>query len=222
MQISDVMQEAASLLGDYARNIWTDVSIIDYVKSAHNQIQNELILNGMRPFQTLSAVVQVPKDTMELANLPTDFFLPIDIQERTPAGGGINDGNWIPMTEREFEPTAKPLSTLGYWAFRNNALKFAGSSADRELLLRYYSLSAGVVNDVNSVVNLNNAVSMYAALTAYLAASFKGRNEKAANRLERLWLQRRDTYLGIEALNKQGVTHRRRPYTTKKRFGAVI
>ena len=127
MQISDVMQEAASLLGDYARNIWTDVSIIDYVKSAHNQIQNELILNGMRPFQTLSAVVQVPKDTMELANLPTDFFLPIDIQERTPAGGGINDGNWIPMTEREFEPTAKPLSTLGYWAFRNNALKFVGS-----------------------------------------------------------------------------------------------
>ena len=83
-------------------------------------------------------------------------------------------------------------------------------------MLRYYSLSAGVVNDVNSVVNLNNAVSMYAALTAYLAASFKGRNEKAANRLERLWLQRRDTYLGIEALNKQGVTHRRRPILRKE------
>ena len=60
------------------------------------------------------------------------------------------------MVEREFEPTVKPLSTLGYWAFRNNSLMFAGSSADREILLRYYSLSAGIVNDVKIVVNLNN------------------------------------------------------------------
>ena len=215
MQIALVTQEAASLLGDYARNIWTDVSIMDYVKSAHNQIQNELILNGMRPFQALSLVLPVAAGDKMLVT-PQDLFLPISVEERTP---GTLD--WIPMTEREFEPSVQPMSTLGYWAFRGNNIVFVGCTSDREVQAKYYTLSAGIVNDVNSIVNLNNAISMYAALTAYLAASFKGRNEKAANRLERLWIQRRDTYLGIEALNKQGVTHRRRPYTTKKRFGSV-
>jgi hypothetical protein len=217
MLISDVMQEAASLLGDYARNIWTDVSIIEYVKSAHNQIQNELILNGLRPFQALSAVIPVPADSLKIPSLPTDFFLPILLEERTPG-----TENWIPMTEKEFEPTLTKVSSLGVWAFRGNEVVFIGSTSDREVMIRYYTLSTGTVNDVNSVIDLNNAVSMYAALTAYLAASFKGRNEKAANRLERLWLQRRNTYLDIEAQNKQGVTHRRRPYTTKKRLGAVL
>lgn len=217
MLISDVMQEAASLLGDYARNIWTDISIIEYVKSAHNQIQNELILNGLRPFQALSAAIAVPAGDTTVSALPANFFLPILLEEREPG-----TDNWIPMQEKEFEPVLKPTSSLGVWAFRGNDIKFVGSTADREVLLKYYTLSAGVVNDVNSVIDLNNAVSMYAALTAYLAASFKGRNEKAADRLERLWLQRRNTYLELEALNKQGVTHRRRPYTTKKRFGAVI
>jgi hypothetical protein len=215
MQIGAVNQEAASLLGDYARNIWTDTSILEYVKSAHNQIQNELILNGMRPFQTLSAALPVPQGSLALV-APQDLFLPISLQERTPA-----TADWIPMTEKEFEPSLQPTSSLAYWAFRNNEIKFVGCTTDREVLLRYYTLSAGTINDINSIVNLNNAISMYAALTAYLAAAFKGRNEKAANRLERLWIQRRDVYLGIEALNKQGVTHRRRPYTTKKRFGSV-
>ena len=216
MQIAAVNQEAASLLGDYARNIWTDASILEYVKSAHNQIQNELILNGMRPFQTLSAALPVAAGELALI-APQDLFLPISLSERTPAST-----DWLPMTEREFEPAFQPTSSLSYWAFRNNEINFLLCTVDREVLLRYYTLSAGTINDINSVVNLNNAISMYAALTAYLAASFKGRNEKAANRLERLWYQRRDTYLGIEAINKQGVTHRRRPYTSKKRFGSVI
>jgi hypothetical protein len=217
MLISEVMQEAASLLGDYARIIWTDVSIIEYVKSAHNQIQNELILNGLRPFQALSTAITVPAGATDISALPANFFLPILLEERTP---GTED--WLPMHEKEFEPTLKPTSSLGIWAFRGNDIKFIGATADREVLLKYYTLSTGTIADVNSVVNLTNAVSMYSALTAYLAASFKGRNEKAADRLERLWLQRRNTYLELEALNKQGVTHRRRPYTSKKRFGAVI
>jgi hypothetical protein len=47
----------------------------------------------MRPFQTLSSVIPVPALTVELNTLPADFFIPIDIQRGTPAGGGINDGN---------------------------------------------------------------------------------------------------------------------------------
>jgi hypothetical protein len=60
---------------------------------------------------------------------------------------------------------------------------------------------------------------MYSALTAYLAASFKGHNEKVANRLE-IMAARRDTYLGIEALNEQVSLTEASIYY--KRFGAVI
>lgn len=215
MQISQVNQGAATLLGDPARNLWTDAVLTEYAKDAHNEIQNDLILNGMRPFETVSNPVTITAGSTSLSSI-SDLFLPISMKERA-----VGTTDWIPMVEKEFEPAIPPTSTLGYWAFRGNAIKFIGATQDREVLVQYYTLTMGTIVDVNSNINLNNAIALYSAKVAYLAAAFKGRNEKAATRLENLYDRRLATYIGIEVLNKQGVSHRRLPYQTKRRMGVI-
>lgn len=214
MTVQEVTDGAAALLGDAAKLTWTDDILLPYVKEAHQEIQNDLILNGFRPFEEISAVLTIPAGTTTLPVVSSiaDFFLPSKMEE---ANVGSTDFSW--MIEKDWEPDIQPGTSLTYWAFRSNGVHFIGATQDRSLRLYYTRGTLGAVDAVTRILNINNAVPIYTAKTAYLAATFKGRNPKASLELKEIYGNRLATYLTIEAKNRQALVYRRRPYSTPKR-----
>jgi hypothetical protein len=211
MLVSEVLAGAKTLLGDSNSIFFTDDVLIPYVKEAHSEIQNDLILNGFRPFEVISIVINIPANTKEIPVPPADLFLVQKIEEANPGGT-----DWMEMMERSWEPNVTPSTILQFWAFRGYKVQFVGCTQSRDIKLYYLSQNAGVVGSAASNINLTNALPVYSSRVAYLAAQFKGRNKDAAKNLQQLYLNRLIVYLGIEVKSQQGVTYRRRPYTTKR------
>lgn len=211
MLVSDILVGAGTLLGDSNKIFFTDAVLLPFVKEAHLEIQNDLILNGFRPFEEISTIINIPALAKTIPVPPTDLFLVQKIEEASPGGT-----DFIEMMERSWEPNVQPSSILQFWAFRENAVQFVGCTQARDIKLYYIKTDAGVVGSPASNINLNNALPVYSARVAYLAAQFKGRNKDAAKNLQQLYLNRLIVYLGIEVKSQQGVTFRRRPFTTKR------
>ena len=211
MLVSEVLEGASTLLGDSNKIFFTDNVLLPFVKEAHNEIQNDLILNGFRPFEIISIVINIPALATTIQTPPSDLFLVQKIEECSPGGT-----DFIEMMERSWEPNVKPTTILQFWSFRENRVNFLGCTQSRDIKLYYIKSNAGTVGSAASNINLTNALPVYSARVAYLAAQFKGRNKDAAKNLSNLYLNRLIVYLGIEVKSQQGVTFRRRPFTTKR------
>lgn len=211
MTVTEVLENAAVLLGDANKIFFVDDVLLPFVKEAHLEIQNDLIANGFRPFEILSATVTLPAGSTALSVPPQDLFIVQKIEEAAP---GSN--NFSQMIERPWEPNVSPSTTLQYWVFRQAKIQFLGATTDRDIKIYYIAGNAGAVSGAGSQINLINALPLYSARVAYLAAQFKGRNKEAAKALLGLYAQRLISYLIIEIKSQQGVTYRRRPYSTKR------
>ena len=211
MTVTEILENAAVLLGDANKIFFVDDVLLPFVKEAHLEIQNDLIANGFRPFEILSTVILVPANATELAIPPQDLFIVQKIEE-----AAVGSQNFVQLVERAWEPNAPPSTVLQYWVFRQNKIQFLGATQDRNVKIYYISQNAGVISGASSSINLTNALPIYSARVAYLAAQFKGRNKEAARALLGLYGQRLVSFVTIEIKSQQGVTYRRRPYSTKR------
>ena len=211
MTVTEVLEHASTLLGDANKIFFIDDVLLPFVKEAHLEIQNDLVANGFRPFEILSTVITLPANATEIPVPPPDLFLVQKIEE-----ANVGSADFFPVFERSWEPNVQPSTTLQFWSFREGKVRFVGATQDRSIKLYYLKADAGTVSGAGSIINLTNALPIYSARVAYLAAQFKARNKEAAKALLGLYAQRLATYLTIEIKSQQGVTHRRKPYTTKR------
>lgn len=176
---SDVIADAQALLNDTSAQIYTSAALLPFVKRANRELEQVLIINGSPVQRVESANISVFA-TITTLSLPTDFLLPIELNER-PLASTSND-DWVPMTEMPWIPDIVAGETLDYWAFRNNAIYLLGATVDRTVRLRYERQLAVITSTASpedSVLFQN----FLGAKTAELAARFIGMNEAFAQSL---------------------------------------
>lgn len=165
---SEVMDESASIyLNDAAKIRWPYAVLLPYLRSSIGELQSELEANDLPPLYEIGAIIPVPANST-LLNLPLDFTFPVYLGERAPGETRFSD-----MTELSWEPDADKNTKLNHYVFREGKIQFLGSTADREVRLRYLRSLSAIVNE-NSVIEVANAKGFLAARTAGLASQFGG------------------------------------------------
>lgn len=213
LSAGDCMDQAAALLNDVPKNLYTYTVQTPYLKKANEALEQLLLVYGISIQRVKSASIAVLANVLTLT-LPSDFLLPVKLFER-PSGGTAND--WIPMVEKDWEPTETivPTSTLIYWAFRNNAINFVGSTVAREVLLEYERALAIIVNS-SSQEDSYLFKPFLSAKTAEYCARYVGMNGVMADSIrDNEGFVATDNLEHILVGNSQGVRHRRGQFTTK-------
>jgi hypothetical protein len=165
---SEVMDESASVyLNDAAKIRWPHAVLLPYLRSAIGELQSELESNDLPPLYEIGAIIPVPAGETFL-DLPLDFVFPVYLGERAPGETRFTD-----LVELSWEPDADPTGKLEHYVFREGTIQFLGSTANREVRLRYLRSLSAIVSE-NSVIEVANAKGFLAARTAGLASQFGG------------------------------------------------
>ena len=80
----DVLQQVASVfLNDPEQSLFTDAVLIPHLKYANNELGNLLTNHGISVQKDVSVTTDVDAGESELSAYPTDFFLPLELRERS-------------------------------------------------------------------------------------------------------------------------------------------
>jgi hypothetical protein len=208
---ADVMDQAAAILNDVGKSLYTYAYQLPYLKKSHEELEQHLIIWGAPMTRKPSSAIAVAAGAVTLT-LPTDFLLPIRLFER--ASGGSNS-DWLPITEREWEPEAYvQVNTLSFWAFRDNAINFPGALVATEVKLEY-ERRLGVIATSGDLEDFTLAKTWLAARTAELCARYIGMNADIADGIKMNDTDKAEDSLSRSiVLNSQGVRHRRRKFSS--------
>lgn len=207
---AEALTECKVLLNDPSGNIYPDDRLLPLMQKAYRELQTKLLLNGLTVVKeyTLGTPIPVPIGTAQLGDgtgLPTDIVYPIEMWER-PAG---STQLFAEMTERAWEPEAKPGSSLIYWTWREEEIKFLGATTAREVRLKYMQGLTKIASAA-SVIEVNNATTWLAARTAAIAAFVLGSNPTRAEGLNGDAGQALEDLLRYLVKRQQGLPVRRR------------
>lgn len=202
------MTECKALLNDPDGNIYPDARVIPFMQKAYRELQTKMMLNGLPVMKETSTDIPVAAGTLFLgdgAGLPTDFVYPIELHERP-----LNAVTYFEtMKELPWEGDYVSSERLLYWNWREEEIKFAGATTNREVRVRYMK-GLTRITGVASVLAINNAVSFLAVRTASLAARFLGSNPSRADSLDGDAGMALSDLLGILVKREQGLGIRRR------------
>jgi hypothetical protein len=174
----DPLTEAKILLNDPSGHVYADDKLLPLMQKAYRELQLKMQLNGLAVMKEKSSVITVTAGTVFLgdaAGLPSDFVLPIDLQER--ASGSSED--WTPMEETDWEPDIDQTATLRFWNFREEQVKFVGATANREVLMKYQK-GLTRITAVTTPIQVIGAETFLASRTAAIAAIVLGENPSRA------------------------------------------
>lgn len=177
----DIIIDVQGLLNDPIGAIYPPMAVLPMLRKAYKELQLKLTSYGISVTKETSTLVDVLIGTTSVGDgsgLPIDFISPIQLKERLKG----SEDYYSDMVEREWEPNTKPSTTLGVWAFREEALKFVGATSDRQLYLRYWK-SLNLITDLTSPIQINNADVWLAQRTAALCALLLGSNPTRAQAL---------------------------------------
>ncbi len=208
---AEALAECKVLLNDPSGNIYPDDRLLPLMQKAYRELQTKLLLNGLAVAKeyTLGTPIPVPIGTTQLGDgtgLPTDIVYPIEMWERAQ---GQTGSLFVEMTERAWEPEAKPGGSLIYWAWREEEIKFLGATTAREVRLKYMQ-GLTKITAATSVIEVNNATSWLAARTAAIAAFVLGSNPTRAEGLNGDAGQALEDLLRYLVKRQQGLPVRRR------------
>lgn len=207
---SDCMDEAASLLNDTARLLFTNTAQLPYLKKANEDLELIMVANGSSSVKQKSTILQVPSSTSDivLTAIP-DMFVPIRAWERNSGSTDL----FSLLEERSWEPNMSPLSGLQYWTFRNNQIIFPPVSGNREVRVDYWRQLSPTVGP-NSVQEVLLSKTYLASRTAELCARYIGENAARADALrDNEVSQAQDKLESIFIKNSQGGRTRRRRFS---------
>lgn len=213
--VKDVLDRSAALCNDAGMQLYTYVAQLPYYNSAQDEL-SEIMEQENVPYSNATSLVlaNIPAGTI-LLDFTTTPALPADLTEiqklSERLSGTSND--FYEMTRKEFLPqTQQQISSLVYWVWENQQLKFIGSNTPVDVLLNYVSNRLPTVTSTATVVNLINARSFLQYRTAALAAYYIGENESRAVALNADATRSLDRFLGISAKGRQAITTRRKPF----------
>ena len=140
MLAADIMDRARVHLNDVGADIFNNDVLLPFLVSAWEELQSTMQAHGLPIMIETSSAIALPSGVIELGTsavvpnptLPANFIEPKAMYERAP--GAMQ---WEPMTEAHgiVESTMQPK--LGIWEWTGDYIKFIGSTANREILLRY-------------------------------------------------------------------------------------
>ena len=227
---AQVMNKAASLLNDTAREIFTYAAQLPYLQMAIDELQEAFELNNVPLTMKTSAEIEVDTGTVEInpiegtaPNYPANL---VEIEQLWERLQGTDD-SYLPMTKRNFLPHYLEniiVPSLVFWSWNDQVIHFLGASTDRDVKLDYIAAKFPDTDDLDetSTIGVINARSFLQYRTAGLCAEFIGENQSRAQSLNGFAQLAADRSLGISVKAKQAVVKRRRPFRASFRTQGQI
>lgn len=177
-----IITAAKPLLNDPQGIMYTDTALLPLVSKAYRELQIRLSRAGMGPTKEQSDRLSIPAGTTVLGDgsgLPPGLLYPIEVKEGTP---GAPLSSFVTLTETTWEPNHAQGPELGVWSWREEEIKFVGSTANREIYVRYMK-GLTPLTAVTSPIYILNSELFLEARTAAIAAAVLGENYTRANAL---------------------------------------
>lgn len=201
----DCFSRARALLNDNNAILYGDDRLLPYLVTAYDELQQELVINEVPVLSEISAFITVPASTLDLSALsPSDMVKPVALSER-PVG---STDLFQDMTEKQWEPEEQQTNRLNYWVWREEIIHLLGSTADRQVKIKYKkALSA--LSGPGSIIGVANSKNFLGARCAGLAARYIGENPSRADKIDLLSDEELQTLLGTSAKDRQSMPVRR-------------
>lgn len=206
---STIHDEAASLLNDTSKQLYTNAVQLPYLKSAWNKLQLKLQENGIPVMREESAVIDVAA-TSTTISLPSDFLQPIKVEERPDGSSDLYED----VSEVDDIPEMDPVDEVRYWTWREETMQINPPSTAREVKLTYWKSLNPVTGD-SSNLNVLNSTEYLANKTAALCARFIGENPVRADALEIEAAIALNALVNIEVKKLQSIAVRPKSYGSK-------
>ena len=206
MEVADVSNLARVLLNDVGMQVYTNNVLLPFIQLAYGEAEKHLSVNGIGSTKELSQMVLVtPGMTAITVNEINDMVLPIHVSERGPG-----ETSYVPLTMGKWEGN-EPGPVIGRWIWRENEIKFAGVTTDRQVLVKYIKGYPQLVNDQSPIL-INSSLEFLAYRTASLASRYVGGNTSRADALDIDGGRLLPVMIATEIKNTQSLPVRRRPF----------
>ena len=219
MLASEVMDSAAALVNDAAKELYGYSTQIPYLKIALRKITLKMQNNQISTLKEESAILALPANTRVVTAitspaLPSDLLDLIGVEERLSGSAEM----FVPLEQREWEPETLPAEALLVYTWRELELKFVGATTARDIKLQYYKSLATITSE-NSVIPDENLHDSLACLTGALLARYIVENYQRYNDLMRDFRDSWDDYIQIQVKRNQANPTRRPGYRETQRYG---
>lgn len=215
---SQIMDRVANLLNDPNKTDYTYIVVQPYLNMAIEEYSETMEESNSSPTnQTVVISVPVGQSVIypgeaagAVPKYPTDLT---EIQEVSERMGGSAD-SFVRMDRKEFISLFPPNTSLLYWTWENQQIKFNpnGALTDREIQLRYVAQATPYVLSPNDGVAAINARAFLAFKTAAFCALFIGENENRAKALDDLAAASLERAVAISNKGRQQIMTRHRPF----------
>lgn len=205
-----VMDRAASMLNDTAKTLYTYTVQLPYLKSAHQMLEQEGNIHGV-PLNLISEYESTVAAGDIALSLPTSFFLPLSLMERT--SGSTLETDYYPMQEvaNVLDLRLEPTNILQYWDWRHNCVNFIGATVDRQVRMFYWRQLTAPNSD-GSIIAQAGADNYLAFKTAALCARYIMADYERADSLDIQAAMSLDQLMTLLTKNTQGIRVRRLPF----------
>lgn len=215
-----VMNDAAALLNDAARSVYTYTVQVPYLNIAIKELRKHFELANLPATDQTSDTLVLPAgdETLEFNAVPPGTVeLPDDLVEiqrawQRPTGSGQQ---FVPLDRMDglpLESAGVEINILAGYVWEDQMMKFLPCTVDTDIKLEYVRQLFTEVADEDSEINCINADSFLAARTAALIAKYVEENEQRAAELNATAGISLDEVIGISNKGRQSMVTRRRPF----------
>lgn len=212
---SEIMDSSAVLLNDVAKQVYTYVVQLPFLKISLKELREYLELNNVQCTNETSSVIAVDAGVTAIGftttpALPSDLVEIQELWERER-----NTDPFVPMVRKEFLPhylEGEETSMLLLFEWSDNTIKFLPSNRNNDVKIDYIQQLFGNVTQSTSPIGVINSDSYLHFRTAALCAEFIGENKSRADELNVEAEKSLDRMTGIESKAKQSISTRHRPF----------
>lgn len=214
-----VMDAAAALLNDQAKQINTYVVQIPYLNLALQELQEFFELNNIPVTDHYSAIMVVPAGVTSIGFALTGLSLPHDLIEPSKLWESTTN-SYSPISRVDYLPKYETaVNGIGGYVWQGQEIRFLASNSITNIKMDYIrNLFSRVIND-ESIINIINAETFLAYRTASLCAEFIGENKTRADELNGFASLAIDRTIGIGTKGRQIMVTRRQPFRSNYKRG---
>jgi hypothetical protein len=216
------MNQAAALLNDPSRTVYTYPVQIPYLNQALQELQELFELNNIPVTDTVTSTpIEVPAGVdfigfapdPPIANTP---YLPDRIIEpKVVWVSQAGENQYYNIQRLDFLPRYDEgvlINQILAFVWQSQEIRFLPANADNDVKLDYIRDIFGTVGDENDVLDVINAASFLEYRTASLMAQFVEQNQTRASSLDIGAALALDRSVGIGTKGRQAINVRHRPF----------
>jgi hypothetical protein len=207
--VLSIHNDVRSLLNDIFGDIFTDAILLPFTKKAYQELQNELILNGLADVKEESAEINLAANVTSIVAggfLPTDLIVPISLFYKD-----TNTGEFIEFTERYWAPGTPQENVQTLWRWEEGEIKLVGATVATIVRIKYLKFLTALVN-TSSEIKIINSDTYLAARIAAIAAATVGNNVERAMMHNSDAKDHKTVLINTLVKRRQDESTRRQPY----------